>query len=123
MEKILLVALIVMALVGCGSKDKDIPSEHKTSSSDVSGIEKSESDEKVIKYQTPDKKEFILKTNDNFVTATLIDDEGKSYTLKEVPAASGMRLEGNDGVAIHTKNGQGIIEFSKDNYFSIEEVN
>lgn len=123
MKKKLPITLIVLVLVGCSSKDKDMPPEHEASSNVISRVEKSESDVKVIKFQSLNQKEFLLKTSDNFVTATLIDDKGKNYSLKEVPVASGMRLEGENGVAIHTKNGEGVIEFSKNNYFIVKQLN
>ncbi|OTG81627.1 MliC family protein [Acinetobacter sp. ANC 4648] len=123
MKKIfLLSALIGVGLIaGCNSKDKE-STQDKDVSVPASTVISNESIEQTVIYETADKKQYILTTTDNFTTANLVDSDGNSYELKEVPAGSGMRLEGPNGVAIHTKGDEGIIELSKDQIIDIKEV-
>ena len=123
MKKLLLLStfLTIVFVSGCSAKDKDTSTENEVNSSAVS-IDSNESTEKSVKYQTVDKKDFMLKTSDNFATAVLTDSDGNSYSLKEVPAGSGMRLEGENGVSIHTKGNDGIIELSKDKSLTVTEI-
>ena len=120
MKKLLLLSsfLTIIFVAACSVKNKDTSTENEATTSAATN----DSNEKIIKYQTDDKKDFILKTNDNFTTAVLTDSDGNSYSLKEVPAGSGMRLEGENGVSIHTKGDDGTIELSKDKSFTVTEV-
>lgn len=123
MKKLLLISsfVAVAALVGCGSKDKAATPD-TASASAASHVGAHEITESTVKYTTEDKKEFTLTTKDNFVTATLVDNDGKSYDLKEAPAGSGMRLEGENGVSVHTKGDEGVIELAADKSFTVKEV-
>ncbi|MDR0238539.1 MliC family protein [Acinetobacter sp.] len=125
MKKLLLISsiLTVAFLVGCNAKDKDKNTTTTAeASSPVAQVDANESNEKTVKYETEDKKQFTLKTSDNFATATLTDHDGHIYSLKEVPAGSGMRLEGDNGVAIHSKGEEATIELAKDQSLSVKEV-
>ena len=125
MKKLLLISsfLAVVFVVGCSAKDKDkATSPDNEASSSAVAVDTNESAEKTVKYETADKKQFTLKTSDNFVTATLTDSDGNNYSLKEVPAGSGMRLEGDNGVSIHSKGDEGTIELAKDKSFTVKEV-
>jgi membrane-bound inhibitor of C-type lysozyme len=125
MKKVLLISsvLAVVFLAGCNAKDKEkMNASTEETSSSVAQVESNESNEKTVKYETEDKKQFTLQTTDNFVTATLTDNEGHQYSLKEVPAGSGMRLEGENGVSIHSKGDEGMIEIAKGQTFNVKEV-
>lgn len=125
MKKILLISSILTAvfLVGCNAKDKEKTNASTgEASSPVAQVDSNESNQKTVKYETEDKKQFTLQTTDNFATATLTDSEGQNYSLKEVPAGSGMRLEGENGVSIHSKGEEATIELAKDQSFSVKEV-
>ena len=52
----------------------------------------------------------------------MIDGSGKVYHLKRAVSGSGVRLANDDGVSIHFKGGEGIVEFEKDKPISITEV-
>lgn len=123
MKKLLLVSSLIAVgfIVGCSSKDKAATTESESSTA-VSQVGVINSNETSIKYETADKKEFILKTNDQFATATLMDSDGNTYALKEVPAGSGMLLEGENGVSVHSKGNEAIITLAKDVSVNVTEV-
>ena len=76
----------------------------------------------LVKYQTTDGKNFTLASTDNFETATLTDATANNYALKSAISASGMRLEGENGVYIHTKGKEGTIALPNNQSFEIKEV-
>ena len=75
----------------------------------------------VINFTGPMDLTVELKSSDNFETAEMTDNSGKVYHLKRAISGSGMRLANNDGVSIHFKAGEGIVEFMKDKPISITE--
>lgn len=123
MKKLLLTSSLIAVgfMVGCSPKDQAATANQEStqSASQVGVINTAET---IVKYQTEDKKEFILSSKDNFATATLLDADGKNYALKEAQAGSGMLLKGENGVSVHTKGDEGIIELSKDQSFNVKEV-
>ena len=76
----------------------------------------------VINFVGPMGLTIQLKSSDNFETAELIDNTGKTYQLKAVVAASGIKMANDEGVSIHFKKGEGIVEFKKDQPINIQEV-
>lgn len=52
----------------------------------------------------------------------MTDNSGRVIHLKAAVSGSGVRLANDDGVSIHFKNGEGIVEFIKDKSISITEV-
>lgn len=76
----------------------------------------------VINFVGPMDLTIQLKSSDNFETAEMIDNSGRVIHLKAAVSGSGMRLANDDGVSIHFKNGEGIVEFIKDKSISITEV-
>jgi hypothetical protein len=52
----------------------------------------------------------------------MTDNSGMVYRLKQTVAGSGIRLANNNGVSIHFKRGEGVVEFVKDQPISITEV-
>lgn len=123
MKKLLLISSLIAVgfMVGCSPKDKAATANNESSNT-ASQVGVIDTTETIVKYQTDDKKEFILSTKDNFVTATLLDADGKNYALKEAEAGSGMLLKGENGVSVHTKGDEGVIELSKDQSFNVKEV-
>lgn len=122
MKKLLLISTILTAtvLAGCNAKEK-APAADTAASTPVAA-QANESTEKTVKYLTEDKQIFTLKTTDNFETATLEDSKGNSYALKNGHAASGVLLEGENGVSIHTKGQEGFIELVKGKIVNIKEA-
>lgn len=121
MKNLLLISTILTAatLAGCNAKEKATASNAEAS---TPAAQTNESTEKTVKYLTEDKQIFTLKTTDNFETATLEDSQGNSYALKNGHAASGVLLEGEDGVSIHTKGQEGFIELTKGKTINIKEA-
>lgn len=75
---------------------------------------------KVIEVQTIDfqavkdkKYKATLISADNFESAVLTDTKGNKFKLKAAPSGSGTRLANEDGVEIHFKKGEGVINFGK----------
>ncbi|MEN8976697.1 NADPH-dependent 7-cyano-7-deazaguanine reductase [Acinetobacter baumannii] len=122
MKNLLLISTILTAaaLAGCNAKEKASATEAAASA--PAQVNSNEANEKTFKYLTEDKQIFTLKTTDNFETATLEDSQGISYTLKNGHAASGILLEGENGVFIHTKGDEGIISLGKDKQFHVKEA-
>ncbi len=122
MKKLLFISSLLALgfMSGCSQADQNKTT--KTDAAVASQIGVIDSNATSVKYETEDKKEFILTTKDNFASATLLDAEGNSYALKESPAGSGMLLKGENGVSVHTKGDEGIIELSKERSFNVKEV-
>ncbi len=122
MFKVLSCAALALFLLGCGS--------NQLRQSPDSAMNKQAQSEKTITqenaktfYFVDDKgKKLSLSSNDDFNTAVLKDDSGKSYDLKRERAADGIYMENKDGVSIHFKKGEGIVEFSKYKSIPITEV-
>ena len=62
-----------------------------------------------------------LKSSDNFETAVMTDNSDRAMHLKAAIAASGVRLTNDDGVSIHFKNGEGVVELVKGKPINITE--
>ncbi|HFX6313554.1 TPA: NADPH-dependent 7-cyano-7-deazaguanine reductase [Acinetobacter baumannii] len=122
MKNLLLISTILTAatLAGCNAKEK-APATEAAASAPVTA-HANESTEKTVKYLNKDNQIFTLKTTDNFETATLEDSQGNSYALKNGHAASGVLLEGENGVSIHTKGQEGFIELTKGKIINIKEA-
>lgn len=122
MKNLLLISTILTAatLAGCNAKEK-APATEAAASAPVAA-HANESTEKTVKYLNKDNQIFTLKTTDNFETATLEDSQGNSYALKNGHAASGVLLEGENGVSIHTKGQEGFIELTKGKIINIKEA-
>lgn len=123
MKKLILISplVIVSLMAGCAPKDK--ASTTQDDSSDIaSQVGVIDSNMASIKYETEDKKEFILTSKDKFTTAILLDAEGNTHVLKEALAGSGMLLKSEGGVSIHTHGDNAIIELSSDRSYQVKEV-
>ncbi|AOA59278.1 hypothetical protein [Acinetobacter larvae] len=140
MKKLVLAVAMGAVLAGCdkNTENKNVEAELQQTASNavevasvvaetetavastVATIENEEN--KDLKFAAQDGSEYTLSTTDNFKTATLKDHSGKSYALKEVITASGMRLESDEGVNISLKGDEGTVEIEKDKVISVKEV-
>lgn len=114
MKYILGATLLAFGLMGCNSNLNNEVSQEKVQSN-------APAETQVIYFNGPQDLTIELKSSDNFETAEMTDNSGKVYHLKRAISGSGMRLANNDGVSIHFKAGEGIVEFMKDKPISITE--
>lgn len=75
----------------------------------------------VINFVGPMDLTIQLKSSDNFETAEMTDNSGRVIHLKAAVSGSGVRLANDDGVSIHFKNGEGVVEFVKGRPVNITE--
>jgi membrane-bound inhibitor of C-type lysozyme len=127
--KILAALCTVLLLVGCNSDkqpNSNVPSatnESVTSTAMPAETSVAEvTSEVIVKYKGSDNKTYELKSSNNFETAVLTDSQGKNYELTHAISGSGMRLEGKDGIYIHTKGEEGTLVLLKDQLIDIQEV-
>lgn len=107
-------SIIALILTGCNSyPTKDVTQENSVSSATP--------ETQIINFVGPMDLTIQLKSSDNFETAEMTDNSGKVYHLKNVVAGSGVRLANNQGVSIHFKRGEGIVELVKGKPISITE--
>ncbi|MEX5444535.1 hypothetical protein WCE14_14460 [Acinetobacter schindleri] len=115
MKYFLSLTLLVLAMTGCTSSPKiETLQDKATSNTSV--------DTQVLKFSGPNGLLIFLKSSDNFEIALMTDNSGMVYRLKQTVAGSGIRLANNNGVSIHFKRGEGVVEFVKDQPISITEV-
>lgn len=115
MKYSLSLTLLVLAMTGCTSSPKTETLQDKATSN-------TSADTQVLKFSGPNGLSIFLKSSDNFETALMTDNSGMVYRLKQTVAGSGIRLANNNGVSIHFKRGEGVVEFVKDQPISITEV-
>lgn len=107
-------SLILLALAGCSS----YPAKN---TNQQNSIPSAPIETQVINFVGPMDLTIQLKSSDNFETAEMIDNSGRVHHLKQTVAASGVRLANDQGVSIHFKRGEGIVELIKDKPISITE--
>ncbi|WP_425880159.1 hypothetical protein [Acinetobacter sp. TWP2-2-3] len=115
MKYFLSLTLLVLAMTGCTSSLKTETLQNKATSN-------TSADTQVLKFSGPNGLLIFLKSSDNFETALMTDNSGVVYRLKQTVVGSGIRLANNNGVSIHFKRGEGVVEFVKDQPISITEV-
>jgi len=115
MKYFLSLTLLVLAMTGCTSSPKTETLQDKATSN-------TSADTQVLKFSGPNSLLIFLKSSDNFETALMSDNSGMVYRLKQTVTGSGIRLANNNGVSIHFKRGEGVVEFVKDQPISITEV-
>lgn len=122
---------VSLALVGCNAKESAqkegiepavVSSVVEQSVSETTTTAGEQQALSIIHFSGADHLKLELKSSDNFETAELIDNTGKTYQLKAVVAASGIKMANDEGVSIHFKKGEGIVEFKKDQPINIQEV-
>lgn len=106
--------LIVLALAGCSS----YPAEN---TNQENSIPNATAETQVINFVGPMDLTIELKSSDNFETAEMTDNSGKVHLLKSAVSGSGVRLANNQGVSIHFKRGEGIVELVEGKPISITE--
>ena len=115
MKYVLGATLVALAITGCTSTpNKEVTRENV--------IRNAPENTQVISFVGPNDLKLYLKSSDLFETAQMIDGSGEVYHLKRAVSGSGVRLANDDGVSIHFKGGEGIVEFEKDKPISITEV-
>lgn len=114
MKYLLGAILLGLALTGCTSTPQNEVVQDKTTNNTPANTQ-------VIYFTGPMDLTLELQSTDNFETAQMTDNSGKNYHLKRAVSGSGVRLANDDGVSIHFKGGEGIVEFMKDKPVSITE--
>jgi hypothetical protein len=115
MKYFLSLTLLVLAMTGCTSSSKTETLQDKATRN-------TSADTQVLKFSGPNGLLIFLKSSDNFETALMTDNSGMVYRKKQTVAGSGIREANNNGVSIHFKRGEGVVEFVKDQPISITEV-
>lgn len=115
MKYLLGAILLGLALTGCTSTPQNEVVQDKMTNNTPANTQ-------VIYFTGPMDLTLELKSSDIFETAQMTDNSGKIYHLKRAVSGSGVRLANDDGVSIHFKGGEGIVEFEKDKPISITEV-
>ncbi|MCK4107889.1 hypothetical protein [Acinetobacter radioresistens] len=108
--------LIGLTITGCTSNPNTEVLQEKVKDKDNVS-----SNAQIIEFTGPNGLLIFLKSSDNFETAVMTDNSGKVYRLQRAVSGSGVRLANNQGVSIHFKAGEGIVEFIKDQPISITE--
>lgn len=106
--------LLTVALVGCNLYPSKTTVPEKIASNSPVNTQ-------VIYFTGPMDLTIALKSSDNFETAEMTDNSDKVYYLKSVVVGSGVRMENEDGISIHFKNGDGFVELVKGKPISITE--
>jgi len=106
--------LIGLTITGCTSNPNTEVLQEKVKDNVSSNAQ-------IIEFTGPNGLLIFLKSSDNFETAVMTDNSGKVYRLQRAVSGSGVRLANNQGVSIHFKAGEGIVEFVKDQPISITE--
>lgn len=114
MKYILGIALLGFALSACTTNHGKDVSQEKVVSGTSSNIQ-------VIHFTGPMDLTIELQSADNFETAQMTDNSGKIYHLKRAVSGSGVRLANDDGVSIHFKAGDGVVELVPGKPISITE--
>lgn len=136
MKYILTAAILTLALTACTDKNpetktamtQDNASMTETTTTDMTAnapVDQVADAVKTINFTGPQDLTIALKTTDDFETAQLTDNSGKTHDLKRVVSGSGIKLANDNGVSIHFKdfNGvmEGTVELVKDKGIEIKE--
>ena len=134
MKYILTAAVMTLALTACTDKNpqtqtaatQDTTSMTQTTASDTTApVDQVADAVKTINFTGPQDLTLQLKTTDNFETAQLSDNSDQTHELKRVISGSGIKLANEEGVSIHFKdfNGvmEGTVELVKDKPIEIKE--
>ena len=114
MKYIIGASLLTLALAGCNSYPIQ-------TTNPVESVPSTPAETQVINFVGPMDLTIQLKSSDNFETAEMTDNSGRVHHLKQTVAASGVRLANDQGISIHFKRGEGIVELVKDKPISITE--
>lgn len=114
MKYLLGAILLGLALTGCTSTPQNEVVQDKMTNNTPANTQ-------VIYFTGPMDLTLELKSSDNFETAQMTDNSGKNYHLKRAVSGSGVRLANDDGVSIHFKAGDGVVELVPGKPISITE--
>ena len=114
MKYIIGASLLALALAGCNSSPTQVISP-------VESVPSTLAETQVINFVGPMDLAIQLKSSDNFETAEMTDNSGRVHHLKQTVAASGVRLANDQGVSIHFKAGDGVVELVPGKPISITE--
>ena len=76
----------------------------------------------VLHFAGPQNLRLTLTTQDTFETAVMTDNTGRIFKMRITRAASGVRMSDDQGVTIHFKRGEGMVEFVEGQPIAIQEV-
>lgn len=121
MKYILTAAIVTLALTACTDKNsetqttatQDNTSMTETTTTNTTAnapVDQVADAVKTINFTGPQDLTLELKTTDNFETAQLTDNSDKTHELKRVVSGSGIKLANDDGVSIHFKDFNGVME-------------
>lgn len=114
MKYILGATLLAFGLMGCNSNLNNEVSQEKVQSN-------APAETQVIYFNGTQDLTIELKSSDNFETAEMVDNSDTVYHLKRAVSGSGILLSNDDGVSIHFKGGEGVLELVKDQPINITE--
>lgn len=114
MKYLLGAALLGLAITGCTSNPKNEVEQEKV-------VSNTPAETQVINFTGPMDLTVELKSSDNFETAEMVDNSDTVYHLKRAVSGSGILLSNDDGVSIHFKGGEGVLELVKDQPINITE--
>lgn len=126
MKYLLLTTFTAAMLLGC-SNNKQSATDATTTASQAVVLEDAQVaseavvQEQVLNFTGPHDLTLELKSSDNFATATMTDNADRTFELKQAVAASGMKLANEDGVSIHFKKGEGVVELVPGTPIEIKE--
>ena len=108
-------ALVGIALAACSAPQAPI------NSATQAGVHQVPSHQ-VLHFAGPKNLWLTLTTQDTFQTAVMTDNTGRTFQMRIARAASGVRMSDGQGVTIHFKRGEGIVEFVEGQPIAIQEI-
>ena len=108
-------ALVGIALAACSAPQAPI------NSATQAGVHQVPSHQ-VLHFAGPKNLWLTLTTQDTFQTAVMTDNTGRTFQMRIARAASGVRMSDGQGVTIHFKRGEGMVEFVEGQPIAIQEV-
>ena len=108
-------ALVGIALAACSAPQAPI------NGATQAGVHQVPSHQ-VLHFAGPKNLWLTLTTQDTFQTAVMTDNTGRTFQMRIARAASGVRMSDGQGVTIHFKRGEGMVEFVEGQPIAIQEV-
>ena len=108
-------ALVGIALAACSAPQAPI------NGATQAGVHQVPSHQ-VLHFAGPKNLWLTLTTQDTFQTAVTTDNTGRTFQMRIARAASGVRMSDGQGVTIHFKRGEGMVEFVEGQPIAIQEV-
>ena len=108
-------ALVGIALAACSAPQAPI------NGATQAGVHQVPSHQ-VLHFAGPKNLWLTLTTQDTFQTAVMTDNTGRTFQMRIARAASGVRMSDGQGVTIHFKRGEGIVEFVEGQPIAIQEI-